>query len=188
MSDFQTRVVQLIPKLRRYAALFEHDRDAADDLVECALKRAVERRSEAAATADLDAWLFAILHEVLAIRFSNTRPFRAGGAIIDSMGRAAGGTSPATPADLTPLWAELHRLSFELRSALLLVVLEGLTYEDVADIQGVSAGTIRSRVALAREVLRSMASNVASGAGTAESMSDASARGMAPFMEPRQAS
>jgi RNA polymerase sigma-70 factor (ECF subfamily) len=44
----------------------------------------------------------------------------------------------------------LATLAEEQRSVLLLVVLEGMSYRDVADIQGVPIGTVMSRLARAR--------------------------------------
>jgi RNA polymerase sigma-70 factor (ECF subfamily) len=40
------------------------------------------------------------------------------------------------------------------KQALLLVVLEGLTYREVADIQGVPIGTVMSRLARARAQIK----------------------------------
>ena len=43
----------------------------------------------------------------------------------------------------------------EPRAALLLVVLEGLTYREVAEVQGVPIGTVMSRLARARMQIKS---------------------------------
>jgi RNA polymerase sigma-70 factor (ECF subfamily) len=48
----------------------------------------------------------------------------------------------------------LDQLAEDQRSALLLVVLEGLTYREVAEIQGVPIGTVMSRLARARTQIR----------------------------------
>jgi len=46
--------------------------------------------------------------------------------------------------------ARWQNLVEEQRSALLLVILEGLSYREVAEIQGVPIGTVMSRLARAR--------------------------------------
>ena len=50
---------------------------------------------------------------------------------------------------------KLDDLAEEPRTALLLVVLEGLTYREVAEVQGVPIGTVMSRLARARMHIRS---------------------------------
>ena len=50
----------------------------------------------------------------------------------------------------------LAMLPEEQRAVLLLVALEGLSYRDVADIQGVPMGTVMSRLARARAQIRSV--------------------------------
>jgi RNA polymerase sigma-70 factor (ECF subfamily) len=45
-------------------------------------------------------------------------------------------------------------LAEDQRAALLLVVLEGLTYREVAEVQGVPIGTVMSRLARARMQIR----------------------------------
>ena len=48
----------------------------------------------------------------------------------------------------------LDELAEDQRAALLLVVLEGLTYREVAEVQGVPIGTVMSRLARARSQIK----------------------------------
>jgi RNA polymerase sigma-70 factor, ECF subfamily len=50
--------------------------------------------------------------------------------------------------------AALDALPFEQRSAFVLAQMQGLSYEEVGRIEGVAVGTVRSRIARAREKLR----------------------------------
>ncbi len=56
--------------------------------------------------------------------------------------------------------AALGALPFEQRSAFVLSQLQGLSYEDVGRIEGVGLGTVKSRVARAREKLRCLLRHV----------------------------
>jgi RNA polymerase sigma-70 factor (ECF subfamily) len=49
--------------------------------------------------------------------------------------------------------AALHALPDELRAALTLRELEGLSYDDIADVLGCPVGTVRSRIFRAREAI-----------------------------------
>ena len=55
--------------------------------------------------------------------------------------------------------AALDALPFEQRSAFVLAQLQGLSYEDVGRIEGVGVGTVKSRIARAREKLRCLLRN-----------------------------
>ena len=57
--------------------------------------------------------------------------------------------------------AALDALPFEQRSAFVLAQLQGLSYEDVGRIEGVGVGTVKSRIARAREKLRCLLSHAA---------------------------
>jgi RNA polymerase sigma-70 factor (ECF subfamily) len=52
--------------------------------------------------------------------------------------------------------AALGALPFEQRSAFVLAHMQGLSYDEVARIEGVGMGTVKSRIARAREKLRSL--------------------------------
>lgn len=52
--------------------------------------------------------------------------------------------------------AALAALPFEQRSAFVLAHLQGLSHEEVGQIEGVGVGTVKSRIARAREKLRTL--------------------------------
>jgi RNA polymerase sigma-70 factor (ECF subfamily) len=57
--------------------------------------------------------------------------------------------------------AALEALPFDQRSAFVLAQLQGLSYEEVGRIEGVGVGTVKSRIARAREKLRTLLNHVA---------------------------
>ena len=74
-----------------------------------------------------------------------SRPPASGPAASGASGPEAGGRD---------IERALALLVDEQRTALLLVVLEGLTYREVAEVQGVPIGTVMSRLARARAQIK----------------------------------
>ena len=64
MADAASLLEPLIPALRRYAYALVRDPEAADDLVQDTLERALSRWHLRHAEGDLRAWLFAILRNL----------------------------------------------------------------------------------------------------------------------------
>src|SRR5690606_16215482 len=129
------------------------DRERADDLVQDCLERAISRRSLWRPSGSLRAWLFTILHNLYAneMRRQSTQP---GLVSVDEIDRAL--SRPAEQTDgliMRDVGAALDRMAAEQREALLLVALEGMTYAEVAAVQGVPIGTVMSRLSRARDRL-----------------------------------
>ncbi len=144
MSEFQRMVEVAIPALRRYARALTRDTDTADDIVQDTLVRAL-RSEHLFHGGDVRAWLYTILTNLNRnrLRSISRRPTLT--PIKDSDAALAG---PDTGS--RDIARALDDLAEEQRSALLLVVLEGLTYREVAEVQGVPIGTVMSRIARAR--------------------------------------
>src|SRR5215472_5332539 len=62
MTDFQRRLKEEIPLLRRYARALTRNAVRADDLVQETLIRAVQKQHLWEAGTDLRAWIFTIMH------------------------------------------------------------------------------------------------------------------------------
>jgi RNA polymerase sigma-70 factor, ECF subfamily len=144
LSDFQERMEAAIPALRRYARALTRDGETADDIVQDTLVRAL-RSEHLFHGGDMRAWLYTILTNLNRNRLRSLSRRPALSPIKDN--DAATGGPDSIARDIT---RALDQLAEDQRSALLLVVLEGLTYREVAEVQGVPIGTVMSRLARAR--------------------------------------
>jgi RNA polymerase sigma-70 factor (ECF subfamily) len=145
LATFRQKIETAIPALRRYARALTRDADIADDLVQDTLVRAL--RSEHLFEGDeTRSWLYTILTNLNRnrLRSLSRRPVISpleDNDAPDLAGPEAGGRD---------IERALAMLVEEQRAALLLVVLEGLSYREVAEVQGVPIGTVMSRLARAR--------------------------------------
>lgn len=144
MSEFRGRIEATIPALRRYARALTRDADTADDIVQDTLVRAL-RSEHLFHGGDVRAWLYTILTNLNRNRLRTLSRRPALSPIKDGDAAMAEGE-----ADSRDIARALDQLAEEQRSALILVVLEGLTYREVAEVQGVPIGTVMSRLARAR--------------------------------------
>jgi len=143
-----------LPHLRRYALSLTRDADAADDLVQGCLERALGRFHLWQPTRRLRPWLFAIMHNL----FIDTRRLRVN-------------RSPALPLDdlavppaeeagqehrlaATAVLRQIDLLPTEQREAVLLVGVNELSYAEAAAVLGVPEGTLMSRLHRGRTRLR----------------------------------
>lgn len=150
---FLDEIEACLPSLRRYAFALLRNRDAADDLVQDTLERALSRRHLWRGDGPLRAWLFRILLN----RFRDDRrrdrtALSVVGAMIDPP--VSGGQDERL--DLREVHEAMGRLPPDQRAALLLVGLEGMSLAEAARILELPEGTLASRLGRARAELRAM--------------------------------
>lgn len=156
MDDIKDSIVELIPRLRRYARAMTGNSVRADDLVQDALERAWSKRYLWRRGSDLRAWLFTIMHNVFVNQLRQNHeahdhsPFDEN----ESPELAVADHSLA----VRDLARALEQLPTEYREVVLLVGLEQMTYSEVAKILGVPLGTVMSRLSRGRERLRELMS------------------------------
>lgn len=143
-----------IPSLRRYAHALVHDRDAAEDLVQDTLERAIARRGQWRRDGPVKGWLFRILLNRYRDLLRRARPrLVAVDALVAEPAQAGGQEGHLA---LREVHAAIGRLPPDQRAALLLVALEGMSFEQAAKLLDVPVGTLMSRLARARATLRSL--------------------------------
>ena len=146
-------IIELLPRLRRFARTLVGNPHDADDLVQIAIERALARSEQLRADAPLAGWMFGILRNAW---IDETRgrvrrnrlfaPEELGAQVADPMG--------GRQAESLVVQEAVARLSAEQREVIGLVLIEGLSYREAADILGVPVGTVTSRLARAREIGR----------------------------------
>ena len=152
MNEAQ-RLVELIPRLRRYARALVGDRATADDLVQDTLERAWAKLHLYRRGTDLRAWLFTVMHNV---HVNRVRASRVTDTLEDEMPELAQRPAQGDALLVRDLDRAITRLPDEQRAVLLLVTLEEMSYEQVARTLGIPIGTVMSRLSRAREKLRAM--------------------------------
>jgi len=147
------RLVELIPRLRRYARALAGDRATADDLVQDTLERAWSKLHLYRRGTDLRAWLFTVMHNVHVNRVRAARPTDP---IDEGMPELATRAPQGDALLVRDLDRAIARLPDEQRAVLLLVALEDLSYEEVAQSLAIPIGTVMSRLSRARDKLRAI--------------------------------
>jgi RNA polymerase sigma-70 factor, ECF subfamily len=154
MDDFGRLLEPEIPRLRRYARALTRDLTSADDLVQSALVRAVTKQHLWQPGTNLRAWLFTILHNQHVNDVRRSVREGANVPIDDAVTVLTVEANAIAVLQLRDLEAALGMLAPEQRQVILLVGLEGISYEEVATILGIPIGTVRSRLSRGRDQLR----------------------------------
>jgi RNA polymerase sigma-70 factor (ECF subfamily) len=154
VADIYRSIEAEIPRLRRYARALARDTAAADDLVQDCLARALGKLHLWQEGSDLRAWLFTILHNQYVNQVR--RAVREGVAVGLSETEPMLNQAPhqGKRLELRDLERAIAKLPDEQRAVVLLVGLEGMRYEEVAEIFDVPIGTVRSRLSRGRDALR----------------------------------
>jgi RNA polymerase sigma-70 factor (ECF subfamily) len=150
LSGFRKSIQASIPALRRYARSLTRDAEIADDLVQDTLVRAL-RSEHLFQGEETRSWLYTILTNLNRNRLRTLarRPTLA------PLGDNDAADMAGPESGSRDIERALASLVPEQRAVLLLVVLEGLSYREIAEVQGVPIGTVMSRLARARAQVKS---------------------------------
>ena len=151
--DERHAIVDLIPRLRRYARALVGDRASADDLVQDTLERAWAKFHLYRSGTNLRAWLFTVMHNVHVNRIRALHPTDA---LADETPETAQRAAQGDSLMVRDLDRALAKLPDEQREVLLLIALEDMSYDEAARALAIPIGTVMSRLSRARERLRVM--------------------------------
>lgn len=146
------QIVDLVPRLRRFARVLARNGHDADDLVQVAVERALSRSQQLRQGAPVASWLFGILRNAW-IDEARARGRRDRLFVPEELGE-----NVAAPADeyseAESVRRSLASLPDEQREVIALVLVEGLSYREAAEVLEIPIGTVTSRLARGREALQ----------------------------------
>jgi RNA polymerase sigma-70 factor (ECF subfamily) len=150
--QFEAEMIAMIPKLRIQALALTRNRAQADDLVQDAVMNALKAADTFVEGTNFKAWM----HRILRNRFISDLRKRRDTTDIDDVPDTLVATSAAHEDSiaLKELGSALDRLPADQREALVMVVVHGLSYEQLALQTGCAVGTAKSRVFRARRQLQ----------------------------------
>jgi RNA polymerase sigma-70 factor (ECF subfamily) len=155
LDGLEREIVALLPRLRRFGRVLAHDPADADDLVQLTVERALTRRHQFRPGTRLDSWMFGIMRNAW---IDETRVRRRRSAVL-APAEAGEHVGDAGAADLEARLAAreveqaVAALPDDQRIAVGLVLVEGFSYKDAAQVLKVPLGTLASRIVRARMAL-----------------------------------
>lgn len=148
----ELELLDQVPALRKFASRFYNNRTDIDDLVQDTLAKAIANSDRFESGTNLKSWLFTMMRRhfctMYVMRKREVVGIKDDAAFTPSMPASQEWTIRGS--ELEHALADLPRHQ---RNALLLVYIQGSTYEDAANTCGCAVGTIKSRVYRARQAL-----------------------------------
>lgn len=149
--SFEAQVLALLPQLRRYSRSLTRSDAESEDLLQDCVEKALINRTQWRGS-NFKSWAYRIMTNLHlnARRASARRPSVA----IEEAEMLAASPSFDDPLEKSRLVQALDALPKEARIVLMLVVVEGYAYQEVADMLEIPVGTVMSRLSRARQALR----------------------------------
>jgi RNA polymerase sigma-70 factor (ECF subfamily) len=151
----RVQLLELLPRLRRFARNLIRQPEDADDIVQIALERALTRCEQWDSSSRLDSWMFGIIRNAW-LDEVRSRQRRGPQLDIDDMSDTLADGQAAVEIEVMSVQTAMARLPEEQRTAVSLVLVEGLSYKEAAQVMDIPIGTLTSRLARGREALQAL--------------------------------
>lgn len=155
VTGFERDLLDLLPRLRRFARSLTLDAADADDLCQLALERALKAEDQWAKGTRLDSWMYRIIRNCW-IDELRSRRRRGETVAIDVDGfdlPDASDRQMEARAELNNVDRAMSALPPEQREVIALVLVEGLAYREAAELLDLPMGTVTSRLVRGRQAL-----------------------------------
>ncbi len=159
-AAFEALMKPYFASLRRITYSFCRDWTQADDLAQEALLKVFRSLSTFSADTDLRAWVYSVTRSVCTdwYRSAKSRQRHQEVPLEDDVTDQADGQEAVLRAktEVEQLWCAIRCLDPNFRVPLVLFDIEGMSYEEIAHIERIPVGTVRSRLSRARQQVQEL--------------------------------
>jgi len=156
--DFNSNLLAMKPKLQRFAKRLTPDRDKAPDLVQDTFLKALTSKNKYIDFTNFSAWVFTIMKNTF---INNYRRYVKENTLIDStqdlyyinLPNDKGFISPESNYAVEEIEVTIESLNDEFKVPFRMY-LEGFKYKEIAEKLDLKIGTVKSRIFLSRQKLR----------------------------------
>lgn len=150
------QLVQLYPRLRRFAIGLSGSVSDGEDLLHAACERALEHVHQWQPGSRFDSWMYRIIQNLRINRLRSERLRGDGLEPVDAERQKGGDLTQELESQLTldSVRVFMDRLPVDQRAVMLLICVEGMSYADAASTLGLPVGTVTSRLGRGRRALR----------------------------------
>ncbi len=149
------QLITLLPRLRRFCMAIAKSADAGDDLLQATVERALTRIDQYQEGTRLDSWLFRIAQNIH-IDELRSKARRGVSVDIDDVPNIVGNDGVQIVegrSDLAKARDAMATLPDDQRALMALIVIDGQSYKQAAEILDIPIGTVMSRLARARRAI-----------------------------------
>ena len=157
MTEFTESILRFSDILTSYANSLTHDKESARDLYQETICRALVNQASFSKGTNLEAWLFTIMRNLFIngyrrkVREKRIFSRHSPDAALNSA--SSDHTPPPTRMAVKEIRSLIHAMPDILKIPINLYC-EGYKYQEIADIMDTAVGTTKSRIYLARQLLR----------------------------------
>lgn len=154
-NRLEQKLVELLPRLRRFAYGLSGSADKGDELLQAACERALAKSGQWRPDSRLDHWMFRIIRNIRIDELRSQNIQKRGMEKISPIYEQAydGRYTLESHIAAEEVRQAMRRLSEDHRMILLMVGVEGYAYKEVAEILDIPMGTVTSRLIRARKAL-----------------------------------
>lgn len=160
-NEVYSQIEEHMPSIRRYAHALERNPHAAEDLVQDCIERALTRHEQFQPGTNLRTWMFTIMHN---LQCDRKRRDTRRGVHVPLEEWSDGASTPGRQTDnleIRDFRRAFEKLDRRDQQIMILIGMEGFSYEEAGETLDIKVGTVKSRLFRARERLRTIQAEMA---------------------------